>query len=141
MTHIHGVAIADRWEPEDWEKPLRLEEIRALKVWLSLSAQGEVRVAALPSFELSSREVQNALLKTLEEPTGSARFYLYATKPHVLPTIRSRVELVTLGPALSELGARIAQYRLPDELAQAERLLDLAPFVHATAPAAKLLET
>lgn len=135
------VPLADRLEPEDWEKPPRMEEVRALKAWLSLSSQGAGRVAALASFELASREVQNALLKTLEEPSEGVRLYLYATKPQVLPTIRSRVQVRVLGEAKSDLASKMQSLRLPEELAALERLVDLAPFVHATAPAAKLLET
>lgn len=141
LLEVAGTPVADRREPEDWDKPPRMEDVRALQAWLSLSAQGTGRVAALSHLELASREVQNALLKTLEEPVSGARILLYATKLQVLPTVRSRVQVQTLGAVQSDMASRMQALALPAELASLERLVDLAPFVHATAPATKLLET
>lgn len=52
-------------------------------------------------------EAQNALLKTLEEPPGNANLFLLSENPEMLlPTVRSRCQMISLGPAETNVSAR-----------------------------------
>lgn len=46
------------------------------------------------SFEDISVEAQNSLLKILEEPTPKTHFFLVSARDNLLPTLKSRVEIV-----------------------------------------------
>jgi DNA polymerase-3 subunit delta' len=90
--------------------------------------EGKRRVFILDAADKLSSEVQNALLKTLEEPPPSSVFVLVTARPDsLLPTVRSRCPTLRFG-------------RLP--LADVERLLRDrqgldAPRAHAVALAAE----
>jgi cell division septum initiation protein DivIVA len=61
----------------------------------SAPALGRARVFLLRDAERMNEEAQNALLKTLEEPPGRSRLILVTSAaPRLLPTIRSRCQLV-----------------------------------------------
>jgi DNA polymerase-3 subunit delta' len=71
--------------------------------------EGKRRVFMLDSADKLSSEIQNALLKTLEEPPPSSSFVLVTARPDMLlPTVRSRCPMLRFG-------------RLP--IADVERLL------------------
>ena len=67
--------------------------------WLLPTSGGE-RVMAL-NLAGASTQVQNMLLKTLEEPPESTRFVLAAEKPP-LPTVMSRCRVLQLGGRLDD---------------------------------------
>src|SRR5262245_53406363 len=55
--------------------------------------EGAHRVFVIDPADRLSHEAQNALLKTLEEPSASARLILISSRPaHLLPTTRSRCQ-------------------------------------------------
>lgn len=63
---------------------------------------GESRVFALVASSMT-QESQNALLKTLEEPSAHALFFLITPSPDMLlPTVRSRMQTLTLAGEGSE---------------------------------------
>src|SRR3989338_7749303 len=58
---------------------------------------GKRRVFVIAAPDMN-REAQNALLKPLEEPPGDALFFFILPSPEtLLPTLRSRVQLLALG--------------------------------------------
>jgi DNA polymerase-3 subunit delta' len=60
--------------------------------------EGKRRVFILDSADRLSSEIQNALLKTLEEPPPSSSFVLITARPDVLlPTVRSRCPMLRFG--------------------------------------------
>jgi DNA polymerase-3 subunit delta' len=64
---------------------------------------GRRRIYLIPNAEAFSEDSANALLKTLEEPSESVTLILCAPNPsQVLPTIRSRCQLVRFGLAPAE---------------------------------------
>ncbi|MBI4938846.1 MAG: DNA polymerase III subunit delta' [Nitrosomonadales bacterium] len=86
---------AQEEESESGKKPARLisvDQIRALGDFSSLSAhQGGYRVVLIHPAETMNANAANALLKTLEEPSGQMLFILVTNKPQQLPpTILSR---------------------------------------------------
>ncbi|MDZ4766566.1 MAG: DNA polymerase III subunit [Chloroflexota bacterium] len=94
---------------------LRIEEIREVAGRLSLRPfEARFRVALFIDFDQAKPQAQDALLKTLEEPSRYAMLLLTTTEPElVLPTITSRSQVVRLRPvavddvraALTDAGA------------------------------------
>lgn len=82
------------------------DEARELKQRASLRAIGSssrVFVIATPGM---TGEAQNALLKTLEEPPGDARFVFIVPSPDtLLPTFRSRCQILALSARDGDVGA------------------------------------
>jgi DNA polymerase-3 subunit delta' len=57
------------------------------------------KVFVIDEAELMNHQAQNALLRTLEEPSGRTLIILLTDQPHaLLPTIRSRCQLVRFAP-------------------------------------------
>ena len=83
-------------EPEPGKRTLG----RSLVVdWISraqLAPRGQRQLAVLRSAETMPAVVANALLKTLEEPPAGTVFLLLMSRDALLPTIRSRVQLIGL---------------------------------------------
>lgn len=82
-------------EKEDGKKPGRqisVDQIRSLSSFANLSAhQGGYRVVLIHPAESMNANAANALLKTLEEPSGRMLIILVSHKPQqLLPTILSR---------------------------------------------------
>jgi DNA polymerase-3 subunit delta' len=73
---------------------IEIATIRDLENRLSLkSYSGSLKVGIIDDAHLMRKDVQNALLKTLEEPKGDTLLILITSYPEMLlPTIRSRVE-------------------------------------------------
>jgi DNA polymerase III delta prime subunit len=79
---------------------IAIEQIRELIKFFRLSVPGThkvKRVAVLQDAETMSREAQNALLKLLEEPPAGSVLILTSSQPEqLLPTVRSRAQLLGL---------------------------------------------
>ena len=71
---------------------IRVEQIRQLTDELSLASyEGGMKIAIVERADTMNESAQNALLKTLEEPSGDALFLLLTDAPGaLLPTITSR---------------------------------------------------
>ena len=107
-----------------------------------LPVEGAHRVAIIEGAHRLNEDAQNALLKTLEEPPAGATLILCVDEPErLLPTVRSRVAVLRLGP----VGVRVMEEILaehgvePPRSAQLARLADGRPglaIALATAPEA-----
>ncbi|PZP28504.1 MAG: DNA polymerase III subunit delta' [Roseateles depolymerans] len=80
-------------------REIKVEAVRALLSFAqSTSARGRAKVAVIFPAEALNGVAANALLKTLEEPSGLLRFALAShDSASLLPTIRSRCQPVPLG--------------------------------------------
>lgn len=102
----------DKPEGEDSKrKPsrqLRIDEVRgAIEAVQRTSARGRGKVVVLHPAEALNGPAANALLKTLEEPPEGTRIVLTAADPtSLLPTVRSRCQVVRL-PAPEPAQARV----------------------------------
>lgn len=78
------------------KKELAIEQIRILKKEIMISSPKK-RLYTVDAFDMSGLEVQNALLKTLEEKTEFIQF-IFPIKQlwNILPTIISRCKIVQL---------------------------------------------
>lgn len=79
-------------------KEIKVEAVRSAVTFAqTTSARGRGKVVVVHPAERMNGISANALLKTLEEPPGAARFVLSCATPQsLLPTIRSRCQAVTM---------------------------------------------
>jgi DNA polymerase-3 subunit delta' len=77
-----------------------IDRVRELASRLQLTAfEGRFKIAIIAGAHRMNPAAQNALLKTLEEPPGSAVLVLLASAPHLLlPTVRSRCQILGFAP-------------------------------------------
>jgi DNA polymerase-3 subunit delta' len=111
-----------RLVPEEEGKGIGIDKVRGLAQFQSLKSQysrGQV-VQIQPADALNS-SAANALLKTLEEPSGETTLLLTTDRPmSLLATIRSRCQRITLRPAVGTeaeewLKNRLQQTELYDD--------------------------
>jgi len=108
-----------------------IDEARALTEMQSRAGLSEgarkIFIVSAPSF---TREAQNALLKTFEEPTAGTHFFIIL--PHfntILPTLKSRVVLVSPKDVqnhddTSALAKKFLDASLEERFAMAKKLTD-----------------
>lgn len=79
-------------------KEIKVDAVRSAVTFAQTSsARGRCKVVVLHPAERMNAIAANALLKTLEEPAGDARFVLSCSSPQaLLPTIRSRCQALAL---------------------------------------------
>ncbi len=76
-----------------------IEEARELRERASLRPVGDRRVFIITTSGITA-EAQNALLKTLEDPPADALFFFIVPSPHtLLPTLRSRAQILNVETA------------------------------------------
>lgn len=114
---------AQEEEKESGKKPAKqisVDQIRALANFSNLSAhQGGFRVVLIHPAETMNANAANALLKTLEEPSGRMLFILVTHKPQQLPpTILSRcLALAAPTPSPEASAAWLKQQGIADPVA------------------------
>ncbi len=84
--------------------PVKIEALRGFMSQIALKPfEGGYRFGIIPRFDEVRPQVQDALLKTLEEPPPRAILILLArAREQVLPTILSRAQKIALRPASIE---------------------------------------
>jgi DNA polymerase-3 subunit delta' len=99
-------------QPAEGKTAIAIDQVRALGDALALRshADGASKVAVIAPAEAMTVAAQNSLLKTLEEPTGSAILVLVTEAQSALTaTIRSRCQRVTIhAPSRSDALAWLA---------------------------------
>lgn len=90
------------------------------------SVMGRGKVFIVEEAELMNSQAQNAMLKTLEEPSGRTLIILLSDQPHaLLSTIRSRSQTVRFQPLSDAEALQVVSARGID-LPQAQRAITLA---------------
>lgn len=90
------------------------------------SVLGRGKVFIVEEAELMNSQAQNAMLKTLEEPSGRTLIILLSDQPHaLLSTIRSRTQTVRFQPLSDEEALKVVTARGVDA-SQAQRAISLA---------------
>lgn len=81
--------------PEEGSKSIKVDQVRDLTQFLSKTAQqGGYKLVIVEPVEAMNANASNALLKSLEEPSGQTILLLVCHNPSmVLPTIRSRCQM------------------------------------------------
>ena len=103
-------------------RQIRIDEVRGAIDWVATtSSRGGGKVVLVHPAEAMNLQSANALLKTLEEPPPGARLLLTAAEPaQLLPTVRSRCQVVRLTPPPADEARR---WLLAQGLAQPDVLL------------------
>lgn len=116
-------------EPEEADKAIKVDQVRELVSFVVQTAQlGGRKVVLLEPAEAMNLNAANALLKSLEEPSGDTVLLLVSHQPsRLLPTVKSRC--VQQACPLPSAASSLAWLRqaLPDSSAEEHReLLSLA---------------
>ena len=132
-----ALSVARGWpvQVDERRKPsrqIRIEEVRQAIEWMSTtSGRGRGKVLALHPVEAMNAASASALLKTLEEPPQGARLVLSTADPALLmPTIRSRCQLLRLNPPSRPVALEWLQHQ---GVGEADVLLDGAGGMPLTA--------
>lgn len=121
------------YEPTEGSRQIKVDDIRQINEYLSKTPQiGRCQVVAIRPVEVMNINAANALLKTLEEPSGESYLLLETERfGSVLPTIRSRCQRISIAtPELAQAKAWLAEQGHTDA--------DLALQMHQGAPLAAL---
>ncbi len=99
---------------EPWKTGLKIDQVRQLvQELLGSPFEGRARAVVIDDAHLMTEQAQNALLKSLEEPPATSHVFLVTAVPQaLLPTIRSRCQLLRLGPLPQSLLAQHLEERL-----------------------------
>jgi DNA polymerase-3 subunit delta' len=97
-------------------KQIKVDTVRKLNDFMSKTPQiSACQVVQIYPLEAMNLNASNALLKTLEEPSGESYLLLIAERlGTVLPTIRSRTQRINLHPPKSEKALEWLSERLPN---------------------------
>jgi DNA polymerase III subunit delta' len=104
-------------EPDDKDS-IKVDAIREMSQMLQLRPmEGRFRISIVRDADRMNPQAQNALLKTLEEPPGSAHLVLTTSRPQaILPTVLSRCQKVPFAPVPSrEIAALLVREKGSDE--------------------------
>ncbi|MCL7461619.1 DNA polymerase III subunit delta' [Pseudomonas sp. NW5] len=115
--------------PEEPDKPIRVDQVRELVDFITRTAQlGGRKLVQLAPAEAMNLNAANALLKSLEEPSGDTVMLLVSHQPsRLLPTIRSRCQALSCPPPSMAQALDWLQVHLPEaDEAQRRQLLALA---------------
>lgn len=122
-------------EPEEADKAIRVDQVRELVEFVVQTAQlGGRKVILLEPAEAMNLNASNALLKSLEEPSGDTVLLLISHQPsRLLPTIKSRCvqqacPLPSQAQSLAWLSAALPQAN-PDELSELLALAGGSPLL------------
>ncbi|MGY4523452.1 DNA polymerase III subunit delta' [Pseudomonas sp. UBA4617] len=116
-------------EPEEADKPIKVDQVRDLVAFVVQTAQqGGRKVVLIEPVEAMNVNASNALLKSLEEPSGDTVLLLVSHQPsRLLPTIKSRCQQVACPqPSLAQSRAWLASALPESDEAERDELLTLA---------------
>jgi DNA polymerase III delta prime subunit len=107
-------------EVGEQRKLISVEQIRSVISEAALRPyEARRRVFIIDPADAVSAGGLNALLKTLEEPSASSMFLLLTRSPdRLLPTIRSRAQLIAIRPQVTPPGEVAAREQIPLQLAR-----------------------
>jgi DNA polymerase-3 subunit delta' len=78
---------------------IKIDQAHQVVEFLQLQSISKARVVIIDSAEAMNPQAANSLLKILEEPPADCYFFMIAPSPqHVLPTLRSRAQVVRFAP-------------------------------------------
>ena len=122
---IRGFGIATNGNPDFHEysfDAFLLDDANSLRREQSFFGTDGAKKIFVVSFNAIGHEAQNALLKTIEEPTeGTHFFFVVRTREVFLPTVLSRVQVVTMddahnGISQEKLGERFCRASVAERM-------------------------
>lgn len=132
-SHADFMVVAPEYDEknEEFKREIGVDEARKIPEFLSKTpAEAPYRVVIVDAVDELNTNAANAILKILEEPPAQAVLLLVSHNPaSLLPTIRSRCQVVNLAPLgaedFRELMLELAPEMSPDD---AQRLGELTHF-------------
>lgn len=119
----------DYWDiaPEEDKKQISIAQIRDLTEALGKTGYGHYQVVVIHPAEAMNRAAANALLKTLEEPSGNVVILLVCNRPAgLLPTIRSRCQEIRIQPPTYEQASQWLTLQLTPDSPKPVELMAIA---------------
>lgn len=119
----------DYWDiaPEEDKKQIGIAQIRDLTEALGKTGYGHYQVVVIHPAEAMNRAAGNALLKTLEEPSGNVVILLVCDRPAgLLPTIRSRCQEIRIQPPTQEEALQWLTSHVTPDLPKPAELMAIA---------------
>jgi DNA polymerase-3 subunit delta' len=101
-------------EPTGATATIKIEQVRdAVREIAARPFEGRARAFVIDDAHVMTEQAQNALLKSLEEPPRTSHVFLVTSAPQgLLPTVRSRCQLLRMSPLPAGLLARHLAERL-----------------------------
>ncbi len=101
---INKKNFPDVMEVSPQKDVIKIEQMRLLKSTTYLKPMvGKKRVFIISDAEKMSEEASNSLLKILEEPPSFSHIFLLTDNPYlILPTIKSRCQVLSFAPVFKE---------------------------------------
>jgi len=101
---INKKNFPDVMEVSPQKDVIKIEQMRLLKSTTYLKPMvGKKRVFIISNAEKMREEASNSLLKILEEPPSFSHIFLLTDNPYlILPTIKSRCQVLTFAPVFKE---------------------------------------
>ncbi len=101
---INKKNFPDVMEVSPQKDVIKIEQMRLLKSTTYLKPMvGKKRVFIISNAEKMSEEASNSLLKILEEPPSFSHIFLLTDNPYlILPTIKSRCQVLSFAPVFKE---------------------------------------
>ena len=120
-------------DPDKANMPISVERIRTVIPYLAHTpSRGAMRVVLIDAMDQMNVNGANALLKTLEEPPeNTVLIILHHGQTPILPTIRSRVQVVAFKPLSFDDTRRVIAALYPDA---EENWVDVAAVLSEGAP-------
>ncbi|MEO1748867.1 MAG: DNA polymerase III subunit delta' [Pseudomonadota bacterium] len=105
-AHPNLIHLTREWssQTKKWKTAISVDQIRSLQSFFGMTASTDYpRIVIVDHIQDMNRNATNALLKLLEEPPANALFLLISHGAGaVLPTIRSRCQMVRFAPLSAE---------------------------------------
>ncbi len=128
-THQDCITLDPEWGVKTPSSTIKIEAIRRLEERVRVGSYESDTLVILidPAHEMTP-SAANALLKTLEEPPPGTYFFLISSSPaRLLPTVRSRCQILRFAPLSPEEITAILSREAPElSAAQVKRVIPLA---------------
>jgi|GEM_PF-6274451 len=110
--------------PAEGKKSINIEQVRRLRKMIYQKSDAGKQFFVVYNFGDASAEVQNAILKVLEEPGSVSKLILACQKIHgILPTVKSRCLQISLRPMNQQKLVDSVSSNFNVEASQVEKLL------------------
>lgn len=127
-----GIRIAGN--PDYWQvnfKTLTIDEARDLALSAGRKSFEKHLEAELPSRKIFviqtdfiTEEAQNSLLKTFEEPTPGTHFFIISPQDILLPTLRSRVQVISNFSKLQPMSRTVLDMKIAERLVMVKEITE-----------------
>lgn len=102
---------------------LSIDFVRDIKVSEEFKAFGDKKKIFIIETDFITEEAQNALLKIFEEPTKDTHFFVSISQDIILPTLRSRMQIINIKD-LSQKSTKTLPTSILDRMKKVKSIVD-----------------